>query len=73
MENRPDKENERRRRNKANISVVKTFLKKIKNNGNNPQFESVIRRVGKKVFHLNKISRLISRSIKHYRSNKNAE
>jgi ribosomal protein S20 len=67
MENRPKKEQERRKANKANISTVKTFLKKIRNEGNKPAFESAIRRVGKRVFHANKISRLISSSISHYR------
>jgi ribosomal protein S20 len=71
MENRPKKEQERRERNKTNISIVKTFLKKIRNDGNNPQFESTLRRAGKNVFHHNKISRLISRSIAQHRS-KNA-
>lgn len=71
MENRPNKEQERRKVNKSSITTVKTFLKKIRTDGYSSHFESVIRRVGKNVLHANKISRLISRSIAFYRSKQN--
>ena len=67
MENRPQKEIQRRKANKGNITMVKTFLKKIRTEGNKPEIEGAIRRVGKHVLHANTISRLISRSIAHYR------